>query len=203
VEPNGRSYRGLSPQRREAERVARFVDAGLEIFGTQGFHAATVDSVCAAAGLTKRYFYQGFGSMEALFHAVYRRCAESFMRMAVSAVNDPSSDALACLNQFFDEIESDPRVGRVLLIEVFDISPTTYQLWRTTMSAFEELTAKSIGDHAVEGVDTNLIAHGLIGAMHYIAREWLESGYAKPRAEVALSCNALFAAVHTHFGSPT
>ncbi|GAA1690780.1 hypothetical protein GCM10009765_45330 [Fodinicola feengrottensis] len=195
VEPNGRSYGGLSPQRREAERVARFVDAGLEVFGTQGFHAATVDAVCAAAGLTKRYFYRGFGSMEALFHAVYLRCADSFMRMAMSVVDDPSTDALACLNQFLAEIESDPRIGRVMLVEVFDISPTTYQLWRKTMSTFEDMTAKSIGDRT--GVNTALVAHGLIGAMHYIAREWLESSYAQPRAEVAASCNILFAAVHT------
>jgi hypothetical protein len=59
------------------------------------------------------------------------------------------------------------------------------------------MSTKTIGERA--GVDTGLVAHGLIGAMHYIAREWLESGYAQPRAEVAASCNALFTAVHTHF----
>ena len=50
----GRAYGGLAPEDRAAARRARFIEAGIELFGTQGFRAATVRGVCAAAGLTDR-----------------------------------------------------------------------------------------------------------------------------------------------------
>ena len=198
VDPNGRLYRGQSPQHREAERTARFLDAGLDVFGTQGFHAATVDSLCATAGLTKRYFYQSFGSMEALFHAVYLRCTDSIMQIATASEHRPG-DALVGLNRFFDVIEADPRVARIVLVEVFDISPATDEVARKAMDAFVDQTERSFATKPLTGVDSRLVAHGLVGAMHYIARQWLQSGYTQPRAEVAASCHVLFAAVRAHF----
>ena len=53
----GRRYRGVSEEARQAERRQRFVEAGLTVFGSRGYHSSTVRSICAEAGLTERYFY--------------------------------------------------------------------------------------------------------------------------------------------------
>ncbi|MGH9792076.1 MAG: TetR/AcrR family transcriptional regulator, partial [Candidatus Acidiferrales bacterium] len=56
---------------RSAERRARLIQAGVQVFGTKGFHSATVKQICAEAGLTERYFYESFENLNALFLATY------------------------------------------------------------------------------------------------------------------------------------
>ena len=40
-----RSYGGLAMEERVAARRARFIEAGIELFGTQGFRGATVRGI--------------------------------------------------------------------------------------------------------------------------------------------------------------
>src|SRR6516225_11124270 len=94
--PTARPYAGLAMEERVAARRARFIEAGIELFGTQGFRGATVRGVCAAAGLTDRYFYESFESLEALLVAAYRRLLETFaQRLAREAIRSKAwrSDA--------------------------------------------------------------------------------------------------------------
>src|SRR5699024_244921 len=53
----------------------RIIAAGIELFGTVGYRAATVGAVCETAGLNKRYFYESFATLEDLLCEVYRRVA--------------------------------------------------------------------------------------------------------------------------------
>src|SRR5690606_15596861 len=68
---NSRTFRGQSTDERKAERKARFIEAGIRVFGERGFHATTVREICGAAKLTERYFYESFENMSQLFIAVF------------------------------------------------------------------------------------------------------------------------------------
>src|ERR1700742_1768346 len=70
--PAKRKFRGVAPEDRKAERHLRLLEAGIEAYGTRGFHAVGVRDVCGLAKLTERYFYESFENREALFLAVYR-----------------------------------------------------------------------------------------------------------------------------------
>lgn len=61
-----RPYRGVSADERRAARRAQLLEAGLEVVGREGLAAATVNAVCAEAGLTKRYFYESFTDRDTL-----------------------------------------------------------------------------------------------------------------------------------------
>src|SRR5690606_27216755 len=74
--PAPRRYGGMSDQERRDERQRRFLEAGLETFGSLGYSATTTRRLCAEAGLTQRYFYQSFEGMEALFVAVAKQLSE-------------------------------------------------------------------------------------------------------------------------------
>jgi AcrR family transcriptional regulator len=74
---SGRTYRGADPAQRRDDRRTRLVDAAVEIFGTTGYRSATVERICAAAGLTKRYFYESFDSSEALLLAAYTHAIDT------------------------------------------------------------------------------------------------------------------------------
>ena len=49
-----RQYRGRSSEERAAERRARLLEAGLQVFGTVGGDKATMTAICAEAKLTER-----------------------------------------------------------------------------------------------------------------------------------------------------
>ena len=78
----GRVYGGRSELERRADRRTRLIDAGLELFGTEGWSGATIERLCGCAGVATRSFYEEFASREALLKAVY----EDVMHGVVSAV---------------------------------------------------------------------------------------------------------------------
>jgi AcrR family transcriptional regulator len=53
------------------QTLERLVDAGIELFGSQGFHATSVREIVDAAGLTKGAFYHHFESKEDLLHVIH------------------------------------------------------------------------------------------------------------------------------------
>src|SRR5690348_11547753 len=88
----GRTYGGISAAERIAARRARLLDAGLELFGTQGFSATGVKDVCREAGLTDRYFYESFGDGRELFLAVFDRLTDELFSAVATAVARSGAD---------------------------------------------------------------------------------------------------------------
>ncbi|WP_167193216.1 TetR/AcrR family transcriptional regulator [Brevibacterium pigmentatum] len=80
----GRPYAGASREARESARREQIIAAGIELFGTQGYRAATVGAICETAGLNKRYFYESFATLEDLLVEVYERVVAD-LRAAVLA----------------------------------------------------------------------------------------------------------------------
>lgn len=57
-------------QQRGEETRARIMQAAIELFSERGFDAASVDEICAEAGVSKGAFYHHFESKQALFLAL-------------------------------------------------------------------------------------------------------------------------------------
>src|SRR5690348_10370050 len=109
----GRTYGGVSAAERIAGRRARLLDAGLELFGTQGFSATGVKDVCRAAGLTDRYFYESFSDSRELFLAVFDRLTDDlFSAVAIAAARsaaDPERQLREAIGTFIGALADDPR----------------------------------------------------------------------------------------------
>ncbi|WP_051342989.1 TetR/AcrR family transcriptional regulator [Pseudonocardia spinosispora] len=65
-----RPYRGVSAEDRRAQRREKVKSACLDVVGDNGVTDLTVEAVSARAGLTKRYFYEGFADLDALLAEV-------------------------------------------------------------------------------------------------------------------------------------
>lgn len=63
------------------------LDAAARIFSRRGYHAAGVDEIAEAAGISKPMVYLYFGSKEELFLAVVSREAERLNEMITQAVS--------------------------------------------------------------------------------------------------------------------
>lgn len=113
-------YRGVSAAERATERRARLLEAGLTVWATPETRT-TMTAVCAAAGLSERYFYESFSGLDALLEAVMNGIAaeieETSRRAADNAGDDPEARARASIRAFVQLLLDDPRKARVAIVE--------------------------------------------------------------------------------------
>ncbi|MBX7097142.1 MAG: TetR/AcrR family transcriptional regulator [Myxococcaceae bacterium] len=199
----GRTYGGVDPEARAAERREKLLAAGRQLFGARGYHQATVKQLCTAAGLTERYFYESFENTEALLLAVYRRIIEQLRERTLLAVAqvppEPEAMARAALTAYFRSIRDDAHAARLMLMEVLGVSPRVDQAYRTTMADFADLLLELArpllpGGRLPKG-DEGLVATGLVGAAVHIAFRWLLTGCEQPLEVVVDSTMVIFLSV--------
>jgi AcrR family transcriptional regulator len=70
----------------------RLLDAGTVVLGERGYHAARVDDVVTAAGVSHGTFYLYFANKDALVLALAERCAEDLGAL-VGRLGDIATDA--------------------------------------------------------------------------------------------------------------
>jgi AcrR family transcriptional regulator len=201
--PVNRRYRGVSEEQRRAERRARLVEAGVRVYGGEGYHAATVKAVCAEAGLTERYFYESFANREALLLAAYAMVTgelrERIVAALLRAAPTPEAVTRAALAEFFTTIRDDPARARLLLIEVLGVSAAVDRAYHDALREFQGLVQAANQlvrpDAPDDGLDGELLAAALVGAVVQLAHHWVVSGHAKPLQAVIDTSYAIFIAV--------
>jgi AcrR family transcriptional regulator len=176
----GRVYAGRSADERRAERRERLLDAGLELFGTTGFHKTTIPMLCTASGVTARHFYDEFDSREALLRAVYDRIATAVFEQVIGALRVRDKDVRERIRDsndaYFRYLTSDPRLARIYTIEAVGMHSDLEQHRRTKREAFvKKLTkaAQRLDDD--RGIDSRLLSAALAGAAHDLLLEWVLS----------------------------
>lgn len=185
TDAQGRAYGGETQIERESARREKLLDAALKIIGTQGVRAATVRALCAEAGLSPRYYYQAFDSLEDLFVQLYRKQTkrlESVVLIAMNPVMDkPKSMARAGLSAFFQELKSDPHLTRVLFIEYTSVNTQVEQINQESFDYFIDLILKIVRPYYQSNFPKNLnekiISTALIGATVQLANSWYLAGF--------------------------
>lgn len=200
----GRVYRGAGPRERQDERRAKLVDAAVEVFGTTGYRSATVERICAEAGLTKRYFYESFGSSEGLLLAAYRRSIDELHASMVAGAVSGSPDDIEAMVRgglvaFFGAIDADPRLARVAFFEILGVSPEVDGVYQAAVQRFVD-TLLALAEPAFAGStlpvsDREALAEGIVGAVLMIAQHWVVSDRARPRDAVIRSAYTIVTAV--------
>jgi AcrR family transcriptional regulator len=181
------------------------IEGGLEAFGTRGFHLAGVRDVCAAARLTERYFYESFRNREALFLAVYQdavqRVRDAVTRAVADAPPRPADLARAGLGAALALYRDDPRLARVLLVDVLSIGPEAGDAQSTVSTSFADwigaLVRARYPELVEQGLDPQLVANALYGSTLYLTMRWTAGGYQEPLERVLDHCVLVFDAFFT------
>jgi len=188
----GRSYGGESAAERDARRKRQLLDAGFRCFGTAGFRATTVRTLCADAHVAYRNFYDHFDSLEDVLLAVYAECNERLMTAVVSAVGpieegmEIADAAARGLDAYFATVEDRP-LARIVWFEVLGVSARVDVAYREVLRAFanylEALThAWRPGSSTPERRE--LLAITVVGGLSNLAMVWSLDGYEPARSEV-------------------
>ncbi|MEW1932089.1 TetR/AcrR family transcriptional regulator [Rhodococcus sp. NPDC079359] len=202
-EAAGRAYGGESAADRDDRRRRQLLDAGLRVFGSVGYRAATVRGLCREAKIADRDFYRHFDKTEDLLLAVYAECIARLTDSVSDAIvqvdrnGDLRDVAKQLLDPFFQVIE-DPHLARVVWMEVLGVSPRVEQTYLTVMQQFGTLLLGYLRTFAGDvpsgpDLDVDLLATAAIGGISHTAMTWYQSGYAADRRIVVATIATMLA----------
>jgi AcrR family transcriptional regulator len=199
-----RRYRGRLPDERRAERRRRLLDAGLELFGTVGYHGTSIERLCAQAGVTARHFYQEFPNREALLDALCQEITAEVAQMVLDALADaqeqtPRSRTRAAISAFVHGMLDDPRRARVVCIEMTGISPELERTRQEALHGFARITQAEIERSADAGWiarrDYHLAALVAVGGTRELVMEWVSGDRSLPLDALIQELTRIFVAI--------
>lgn len=174
MEADGRRYAGESAASRMARRRAAFVQAGLQLFGTHLYGEVSIADLLAAAGQTRRSFYELFADREELLRVVEDEevTGRVLAAMARSPLPRDLPESLALLDRVIDFYEEDPRRAHIAFVAVVGVSPQMESHRRRQFDllagALSE-TASAVGGRPV----SRLSAVGFLGAFSQLMSDHL------------------------------
>lgn len=196
-----RRYRGVTAEERRAVRREQLMEAGLELFGTQGYANTSVRTVSAAASLNSRYFYESFASREELLYSVYQRILAEIVAEATHAVANADTieaKARAGLHAGWTIVTEDRRKARIVALEVVGVSDSLEKLRRQSRQALAQLTIDQalslLGDDQRLTLDPGLVARSLMGGVVELLVGWIHGDVDASVDEVVEHLTRLFTA---------
>jgi AcrR family transcriptional regulator len=183
-----RLYGGKTAEERRGERREKLLDAAVELFGTVGFSATTIEMLCHAAQLHPRYFYEQFETREALLMAVYDDHVETVLATVLAALDrappDPRLRLEAGLRTFVDAVLQDERLARINYFEMVGVSTELEARRRAVLRAYADLITDQLAtfdpSERLNVTHPRLGAVALVGAVDGLITDALA---AEPRAD--------------------
>jgi AcrR family transcriptional regulator len=174
-------------QQRSEETRARITEAAIKLFSTRGYNSASVDDICAEAGISKGAFYHHFESKQALFLALLdgwlqtidtaieaskdRTAPETFMQMteAFPYIFESAGDNLPMFLEFWLQASRDKKI--------WDASIAPYRRYH---KYFTSLIKKGVDEGSFVDVDADLTARMIVAmAMGLLLQSLLDPKGAK------------------------
>jgi AcrR family transcriptional regulator len=202
--PKGpRVYRGQSNVQRKEDRRERLVAAGLELFGTEGYAATSIENVCASAGVTARHFYEHFVSREALLRILYDDVVADAHRAIMRALAQPAADPGARIERaveaFVHTYLDDPRRARVACIEIIGVSAEMERHRRTVIHAFASVIEAQaqglVASGVLEARDYARVGIAVAGAINELLSDWIMRRDRPPVREFAAEISEFLAGI--------
>jgi AcrR family transcriptional regulator len=197
-----RLYRGISPSERRAQRRERLLEAGLQLFGTEGYADSSIRAVCEQASLNTRYFYESFSGREDLLYNVYAETVRDLATEVIEVTARAESiedQARAGLRAAWTILTDDPRKAKVIFLEVVGVSERLERLRRDNMHAFADLIVQNsrlITRGAVPlRLDPVLTARSLMGAVVDTQVDWINGDVDASVEQIVEHFTEMFTAV--------
>jgi AcrR family transcriptional regulator len=161
-------------------RLARrkvLLEAALEVFVANGYHAAAMDEIAERAGVSKPVLYQHFPGKLELYLALLDQGGDQLVeavRKALASSTDNKQRVLATMEAYFGFVEDEGAAFRL----VFESDLTGQAAVRERMDRVNAECAEAIC--AIVSEDTGLpreqamlLAAGMAGVAQTMARQWV------------------------------
>ncbi|MDR7280193.1 AcrR family transcriptional regulator [Catenuloplanes atrovinosus] len=163
-----------------AVRERQMLDSAVRVFSRRGYHAASMDEIAEAAGVSKPMVYAYLGTKEELFTACLHREATRLMETVAGAVEpDVPADRQLWngLRAFFDVVATSREGWTVLYRQARGLEPFAAELadMRSRMvRVVTVLLGRAMAGSGGRATETELevMAHALVGAGESLA-DWM------------------------------
>lgn len=201
------TYRGVSAEDRAAVRRERLLEATLAVWADPGGSRPTMTRVCAEAGLTERYFYESFRSLDEALTAVLEAVATEIEQVSQAAADaagdDPAARVRASVLAFVELLAADPRKGRVAIIEAGAmpaLRPRRTQLLRHFAHRAAEEGRELYGLDGWGPREGEIAGLLFVGGMAELVTAWLDGSLEASAEELVEAATAMFLGLHAADG---
>jgi AcrR family transcriptional regulator len=203
-----RDYDGKTADERVAERRARLIEAGLEVFGEHGYAGTSIRAVLRQSGLRDRYFGESFPDLDSLLAAVYDQLVEEELagsRAAIDAAQGGTEGARAMMEWISRSLEGKPGRARIKLREVVGGGPISRGHRQSGLTRLAQLVADLLpATPDVSDRDRQMLGLGVIAAADAYLLAWLNGESELSREDVVDLVATLFDSIACRLsGIPT
>jgi AcrR family transcriptional regulator len=191
VETTRRSWAGTALEERRRVRREALLAAGIQLLGAVDRAASNVRTVCRAAGLTERYFYESFGDRDTFVRAVYDEVGDRARTALVTAVAGAPAEARAdaAVRAFVELMVDEPAMGRVLLLAPLR-EPAIGTSGVELAPAFVTLVQEQL-TMIPDPEKRHMVAVGVVGALTSLFMGYLNGTVTVPRETLVQHCVGL------------
>ena len=163
-----------------SDRRAQLLEAARGVFVAQGYHAAGMDGIAEAAGVSKPVLYQHFPSKLELYLALLAQSSAQLidlMRAAIATTTDNARRVEQAVSAYFTFVASHDGAFRLIFESDLRGEAAVEEIVeRTTQECIDVLTGTIITDTGLEEHRAQLLASGMVGLSQVSARYWLRQG---------------------------
>ena len=142
------------PQHRSEETRARILDAAVRRFAIAGYDAASVDDICAEAGVSKGAFYHHYPSKQAIFLALMQGWL-TMIDMGLNAIRkDTVPETLVQMTNLLPGVFAAAEDRLPMFLEFWLQASRDENIWKAVIAPyhhFQEHFARLVDDGIAEG----------------------------------------------------
>jgi AcrR family transcriptional regulator len=160
------------------ERRRQLLDAALEVFVSQGYHAAAMDEIADRAGVSKPVLYQHFpGKLElylALLDESVSTLVDTMRESLGSNLEDPKQRVGATFGAYFEYVGGNGQAYRLVFESDLSNEPAVRDRLEQAQRQCADMVSQAIAEGAgISDAEAHLIGVGLVGMAQVTARYWL------------------------------
>jgi AcrR family transcriptional regulator len=162
------------------QRRVQLLDAANEVFTSKGYHAAAMDDIADAAGVSKPVLYQHFPSKLDLYLALLDQSCDRLLEIveeALASTEDNADRVVATVAAFYEFVSSES--GEFRFVFESDLTgdrAVQQRLSRVNAEISEAIAGVIAEDTSLPSEQAKLLAVSLVGIAQVSARYWISGG---------------------------
>lgn len=177
----------VTPRLSRSARRAQLLAAAKAVFVSQGYHAAAMDEIAVAAGVSKPVLYQHFPSKLELYLALLGESADEMVRLVREALRASSDNHVRVDNAvaaYFSFVADNGQAYRLIFESDLRGQPEVELIVeRAFDKCISAITETITTDTGVDVERARLLASGMVGLSQVSARYWIQQSPHVSRAE--------------------
>ncbi len=156
-------------QQRSEETRARILESAIKFFSTNGYNKASVDNICADAGISKGAFYHHFESKQALFLALLDGWLKTIDNAIEASKDKTAPETFMQMTEAFPYIFATAGEGLPMFLEFWLQASRDKKIWEASVAPyrryhkyFTSLIKKGVDEGSFVELDPELTSRMII-----------------------------------------